>query len=114
MSARTKLRGAPEGAGRPHADEGQQLIGWKLLVCFAVGAILWLGVIQLVTVGVPESGIAARILAALRLAMIVAVSVSLVLAGLAGLNGALRRRSDSPTARPRSGPGIRGMSGPRG
>lgn len=108
--ARAHHRPAPSDlpSGFEYEEERQQLIGWRLLVCVAAGAALWLGVIEILAAVVPGPGLALRILAAARLVVLIGGWISLCLAALAGLNGLLKRggpgkgggsRSGSPTSR---------------
>ena len=83
---------AAQVAGPPGSEDlGQQLIGWRLFVCFAIGAGLWLGVLQLVASAVPEPGVWGRILSAIRFAVVFVGVISLALTAMAGLNELLRR-----------------------
>ncbi|MDQ3751329.1 MAG: hypothetical protein M3333_00340 [Actinomycetota bacterium] len=83
---------AAQVAGPPrNEDEGQQLIGWRLFVCFAIGAGLWLGVIQLVASAVPGPGVLGRILSVIRFAVMCVGVISLALTAMAGLNELLSR-----------------------
>ncbi len=75
------------------------MIGWRLFVCFAIGAALWLGIVQLVAAGVPGSGVFGRILSVARLAILFVGVVSLCLAAMAGLNGILRK-TEPASSRP--------------
>ena len=96
------------GASSPlNEGEGQQLISWKLLVCFAIGAAFWLGAIQVLDVLLSETGRSPLVLAVLRRTVACAGLAALGLAALAGLNGALRhRRGPGPPAS--QGRGARG------
>ncbi len=88
-----------------HNEGGdQQLIGWRLLLCFALGAGLWLGLIQLLEMTLPGSELMGEIVPVARFVIGCVGGASLCLAGLAGLNETLRRigldKDRSP--RPRS------------
>lgn len=104
-----------EGGPSQNEGGGQQLIGWRLLLCFSLGAGLWWGVVRLLAAVLPESGMTEEILSVARLVILFVGVASLCLAGLVGLNEILRRvgpgksRSSwpgSPTSRP-SGAGGR-------
>ena len=79
-------------------EEGQQLIGWRLFVCFAIGSGLWFGIIQSVAAGLPGSEMWGRILSVVRLVVLAVGAISLALASMAGLNEVLRRIG-SPSGR---------------
>lgn len=78
------------GSSQSEGEE-QQLISWKLLLCLAIGAGFWLGLVQLLEAGVPGSGITGQILSVARLVILFCGVASLFLAALVGLNGILRR-----------------------
>jgi len=94
--------------------EGQQLIGWRLLVCFAIGAALWLGFIELVATGVPGSATWDRIFTAAQLVILFVGVVSLCLAAMARLNQILRRVGPDKGRGPRRGSATSRRSGAQG
>jgi len=73
-------------------------------MCFAIGAALWLGIIELVAAAVPGSPTWNRILSAARLAILFVGVVSLCLAATAGLNEILRRVGSDNGGGSRLGP----------